>query len=170
MRGFVAAVVAAFAFSASALPSWPSWGFHPDHGCLTKESAHQLVHDFIELSNGDAFNVTLAKELLAKDVVDTSGSVASIINAGTLGPVPLLGPTLANRSDFIAANSAQASTPYQPLNIYWTCDVVVFRFVIDFKPQPVLGISILETVPAPKERLSFKIKQVRVTHPRGFFH
>jgi hypothetical protein len=75
--------------------------------------------------------------------------------------VPLLGPTLSNRSDFIAANSAQASTPYEPLNIYWTCDVVTFRFVIDFKPQPVLGITILETVRAPRDcQFPFKIKQV----------
>lgn len=73
----------------------------------------------------------------------------------------MLGPTLANRTDFIASNSAQNATPYEPLNIYWNCDVVTFRFEITFKPQPVLGITILETVPAPKDsRLPFKIKQV----------
>lgn len=69
---------------------------------------------------------------------------------GGVGPVPLLGPTLANRTQFISSNAAQARTPYKPLNIYWTCDVVTFRFEITFEPQPVLGITILETTPAPE--------------------
>ena len=73
------AVVAAFVTYASALPSF---GFGAGNGCLTKNSAYQLVKDFIQLSNGDEFNTTLARELLTVDVVDTSGSVASIINAG----------------------------------------------------------------------------------------
>ena len=180
MRPFeVFALIAAFVTYVSALPPF---GFGSERRCLTKSDAYDLVNNFIQLSNGNEFNVTLAKDLLTKDVVDTSGSVASIINGGMspfslrlttpeanfwlywtgeAGPVPLLGPTLGNRSDFIAANSAQASTPYQPLNIYWTCDVVTFRFVIDFKPQPVLGITILETVPAPRDcQFPFKIKQV----------
>lgn len=80
---------------------------------------------------------------------------------GNIGPLPLLGPTLVNRTSFINANAAQASTPYKPLNIYWTCDVVTFRFEIPFEPQPVLGITILETQPAPKgSKYPFQIKQV----------
>lgn len=62
----------------------PSFGFGAGNGCLTKYTAYELVQNFIELSNGDEFNVTLAKELLTEDVVDTSGSVASVINAGAL--------------------------------------------------------------------------------------
>ncbi|KAK5163001.1 uncharacterized protein LTR77_011056 [Saxophila tyrrhenica] len=161
MRSFNAiAVVSVLATYVSALPTL-SFGFGAGNGCLTKHTAHELVNNFIKLTNGDAFNEDLARALITEDVVDTSGSVASIINSGNTGPVPLLGPTLANRTEFIAANSAQATTPYQPLNIYWTCDVVTFRFVIPFEPQPVLGITILETVPAPKGcRFPFQIKQV----------
>ncbi len=85
--------------------------------------------------------------------------------------MPLLGPTLTNLSDFIAANSAQAPTPYEPLNIYWTCNVVTFRFVINFTPQPVLGITILETVPAPtSSRFPFQIDQVRCAIPGELPH
>lgn len=78
--------------------------------------------------------------------------------------MPLLGPTIVGRKDFITENSAQSVTPYQPLNIYYTCDTVIFRFEIPFKPQPVLGISILETEPAPAgSAYPFLIKQVRVS-------
>lgn len=84
-----------------------------------------------------------------------------VIYAGQTGPVPLLGPTIVGRPDFIKENSAQSTTPYQPLNIYYTCDTVIFRFEIPFKPQPVLGISILETEPAPAgSAYPFLIKQV----------
>ena len=80
MRAFeVVAVVTTFVAYASALPSF---GFGAGNGCLTKNNAYELVKNFIELSNGDEFNVALARELLTEDVVDTSGSVASIINGG----------------------------------------------------------------------------------------
>jgi hypothetical protein len=81
MRPFqIFAVVAASVTYASALPSF---GFGRGSGCLTKTDAYDLVQNFIQLSNGNEFNVTLARDLLTKDVVDTSGSVASIINGGT---------------------------------------------------------------------------------------
>ncbi len=81
MRAFGAgAVVAAFVAGASALPTF---GFGAGNGCLTKHSAYDLVKSFISLSNGGDFNTTLATELLTANVVDTSGSVASIINGGT---------------------------------------------------------------------------------------
>lgn len=66
---------------------------------------------------------------------------------GGVAPVPLLGPTLQGQTAWIAANAAQHGTPYKPLNIYHTCNVVIFRFEIPFTPQPILGISILETSP-----------------------
>ena len=82
MRTFGAlAAAAVFAVHASALPSF---GFGAGNGCLTKHSAYQLVKDFISLSNGNEFNVTLATNLLTEDVVDTSGSVNSIIDGGML--------------------------------------------------------------------------------------
>lgn len=81
MRAFNAIVaLASFIACASALPSF---GLSPRRECLTKQSAHQLVKEFISLSNGGSFNTSLARELLTEDVVDTSGSVASIINGGT---------------------------------------------------------------------------------------
>lgn len=52
--------------------------------CLTKADADELVTNFISLTNGNAFDVALARALIAPDVVDTSGSVASIINSGKL--------------------------------------------------------------------------------------
>ena len=172
----------ALAFTSSALAT-PLFGFGAGNGCLTKHSAYQLVKNFIKLTNGDGFNEGLAEHLLIENIVDTSGSVNSIINAGTFkrciefthclsntlltrspggtGPLPLTGPTLTNRTEFIAANTAQASTPYEPLQVYWTCDVVTFRFVIPFDPQPVLGITILETIPSPPgSKFPFQIKQV----------
>lgn len=79
MRFFGA--VAALIACTSALPN-PKSGPSEDCTCLTKQDAHELVNNFIQLSNGDAFNVTLARDILTRDVVDTSGSVASIINAG----------------------------------------------------------------------------------------
>lgn len=80
MRAFGAvAVVAAVVAYASALPFF---GFGAGNGCLTKDSAYELVQNFIQLTNGNEFNVALARELLSEDVVDTSGSVASIINGG----------------------------------------------------------------------------------------
>ena len=104
-------------------------------------------------------NATLTLTHL-QNVLDTSNSVASIINAGGPAPAPLGDiPLITNRTGFIAANSAQASTPYNVLNVYWTCDVITFRFLIDWQPQPVVGISILELVPA-KNSFGYKIKQV----------
>ena len=80
MRAYeIVAVAAAWVAYASALP-W--FGFGAGHGCLTKDEAHELVQNFIQLSNGDSFDVALARELLTEDVVDTSGSVASVINGG----------------------------------------------------------------------------------------
>ena len=82
------AAVAAFVAHTSALPSF---GFGAGNGCLTKNTAYKLVKNFIQLSNGDEFNVALARELLTEDVVDTSGSVASVINGGmyrTILPKP----------------------------------------------------------------------------------
>lgn len=62
----------------------PVFGFGAGNGCLTKHSAYELVKNFIKLTNGDAFNENLANALIAENVVDTSGSVASIINGGML--------------------------------------------------------------------------------------
>lgn len=73
------AVVSAFQSYVSALPIF---GFGAGNGCLTKHTAYELVKNFIQLTNGDGFNETLANALVAEDVVDTSGSVASIINGG----------------------------------------------------------------------------------------
>lgn len=53
-------------------------------GCLTQATTDELVTNFIALTNGGAFNRTLARALIAPDVVDTSGSVASVINGGEL--------------------------------------------------------------------------------------
>lgn len=50
--------------------------------CLTKADADQLVTDFISLTNGGTFSDKLAREIIAPNVVDTSGSVASVINGG----------------------------------------------------------------------------------------
>ena len=52
--------------------------------CLTKSDADELVTNFISLTNGASFNVALARALIAPDIVDTSGSVASVINSGKL--------------------------------------------------------------------------------------
>lgn len=80
MRFFCAiAVVSAFQSYVSALPIF---GLGAGNGCLTKHSAYELVKNFIKLTNGDGFNETLANALIAEDVVDTSGSVASVINGG----------------------------------------------------------------------------------------
>jgi hypothetical protein len=78
------AVFAALAANVAAAPKeWfpgKPWG---GSQCLTKKTANQLVTDFISLTDGPAtYNVALAKELIAIDVEDTSGSVASVINAG----------------------------------------------------------------------------------------
>ncbi|KAK3706613.1 hypothetical protein LTR37_012622 [Vermiconidia calcicola] len=157
------AAVALLACASSAM-AMPKFGFGAGNGCLTKDTAEELVNNFIKLTNGDGFNENLARSIIRKDLVDTSGSVGSVINSGGVAPVPLLGPTLVGRADFIEANAAQASTPYEALNIYWTCDVITFRFKIaegPFAVQPVLGISILETVPAPKgNKHPFQIKTV----------
>lgn len=182
MRAF--SVVATIFLLTGWVSALPVFGFGAGNGCLTKNTAYDLVKNFIKLTNGDGFNETLADALIVDNVIDTSGSVASVINMGNstaahswnvadliancdvpepggTGPVPLLGPTIANKTQFIESNSAQAPTPYKPLNIYWTCDVVTFRFEIPFKPQPILGITILETIPAPKgSEFPFQIKQV----------
>jgi hypothetical protein len=78
------AVFAALAANVAAAPKeWfpgKPWG---GNKCLTKKYANQLVTDFISLTNGpETYNTALAKELIAVDVEDTSGSVASVINAG----------------------------------------------------------------------------------------
>jgi len=162
MRAFNA--LSAIAILVAYTSAEPAFGFGAGNGCLTKHSAYQLVKNFIQLTNGDAFNETLAILLIAEDVVDTSGSVSSIINGGNTAPAPLTGPLITNRTEFIASNSAQGTTPYKPLNIYWTCDVITFRFEIakgPFATQPVLGITILETIQSPQgSEFPFMIKQV----------
>ena len=50
--------------------------------CVDNATATEIVANFIELTNGNAFNRTLAQALIAPSVVDTSGSVASVINSG----------------------------------------------------------------------------------------
>lgn len=75
-------LVAAIAVITSNAFALPTFGFGAGNGCLTKHSAYELVKNFIKLTNGDAFNENLANALIAEDVVDTSGSVASIINGG----------------------------------------------------------------------------------------
>lgn len=83
MRSFgVITAIAVYASYVTALPSLPSFGFGAGNGCLTEHSAYELVKSFIQLTNGDAFNAKLAKQLIIEDIVDTSGSVASVINSG----------------------------------------------------------------------------------------
>lgn len=86
----VLAGLAAFTSWAAALPStgWEhGWGHDgPWDGkqCLTSQTAHDLVNEFIQLTNGASFNKTLANDIIADDIVDTSGSVASVINGGNI--------------------------------------------------------------------------------------
>ena len=78
---FALKVSAVLALASSALAG-PISGYGPGHGCLTNASATRLVNNFIQLTNGDDFDEDLARALIVPDVVDTSGSVASIINGG----------------------------------------------------------------------------------------
>ena len=84
-----------------------------------------------------------------------------LCRSGQTAPVPLLGPTLVGKEAWIKSNAGQHKTPYKPLNVFWNCDVITFRFEITFKPQPVLGITILETERASNS-IGYKIKTVCV--------
>ena len=82
----VVAGLTAFASCVTAVPSsgWGHDGWAPGkwENCLTSSKAHELVNDFIQLTNGASFNKSLANEIIADNIVDTSGSVASVINGG----------------------------------------------------------------------------------------
>ncbi|KAF2720682.1 hypothetical protein K431DRAFT_285592 [Polychaeton citri CBS 116435] len=130
--------------------------------CLSESTAQQVASNFFTITGGQGiFNRTVAEAALANDFSDTSGSVSSIVNGGNTGPLPLLGPTFANKEDFINANAQQPQTQFKQLNLYFTCNTVIQRFVASPGSQPALGISIFEVIPAPKGNLyPFQIKQV----------
>ncbi len=78
----ILATVPIIATLVSAAQCEPMFGFGAGNGCLCKDTAHELVKNFISLTNGNGFNTTLANALLTENIVDTSGSVASIIDMG----------------------------------------------------------------------------------------
>ena len=48
------------------------------------------------------------------------------------------------------------------LQVYHSCDVITFRFRINLQPVPIIGITILETVKAPKGNMyAHQVSQVR---------
>ena len=74
------------------------------------------------------------------------------------GPQTLGDPTFASRAAYFAAARNQAPTPFEILNIWFTCDTVIVRWraiapyagVTGVTPQEdVTGIVVIETTPNP---------------------
>ena len=58
--------------------------------CLTDARASELVQEYLSLTSGEsAFDPAVARALLTSDFTDLSGSIASLINGGAAGPLPL---------------------------------------------------------------------------------
>ena len=95
--------------------------------CLTLADAQQVAQNFEDLQD-EAFNVALAREAAAPDLVINNDSINVLINQGCPnGPQELGEPTFPSRAAYIAAGRNQAPTPYEQLNLWYTCDTVISR-------------------------------------------
>lgn len=115
--------------------------------CLTNHDANTLATNFGKLIS--AYSEKLANQTLTCDFLDYSESVNSIIDGGGNSPVALLGPTFASRADYEALSSQQPSVPFQVKNVWFNCNSITVRWLSAQSPNPVVGITVFETVLGP---------------------
>lgn len=68
------------------------------------------------------------------------------MDAGGSAPVALLGPTFSSRAKFESASAAQPAVPFAVQNIWYNCDTITVRWESAQSPEPVIGISVFQTV------------------------
>ncbi|KAK5132198.1 hypothetical protein LTR08_009322 [Meristemomyces frigidus] len=115
--------------------------------CLTYNDANTLATNFGKLIS--AYSNKLANQTLTPGFVDYSESVNSLIDNGGTGPTPLLGATFTSRAKFEAGSAPQPAVPFTVKNLWYNCNTITIRWESDQKPQPVVGISVAQTVYAP---------------------
>ena len=95
----------------------------------------------------------LANQILSPNLTDYSNSVNTIVNTGSVAPIPLLAPTFTSRDAFKAGQGTQPTFPFQQLNLWFTCTAVIVRLMSNdpgrgvstkAASEPVVGISVLD--------------------------
>ncbi|KAK3112489.1 hypothetical protein LTR53_011205 [Teratosphaeriaceae sp. CCFEE 6253] len=119
------------------------------YNCLSSSDANTLATDFGKLVS--AYTKKLADQILTSDFIDYSESINTLKDNGGTSPFPLLGMAFTSRADFEAQSSKQPSVPFQVKNVWYNCNVITVRWLSAQSPQPVVGISVLQTVYSPKQ-------------------
>lgn len=114
--------------------------------CIQDQAASKLATAFGTLIS--AYNKTIADTIIAPNFIDYSESINSLKNGGCTGPTPLTGPTFTSRATFESESAAQPALPFKILNYWFNCNNVIVRWQSDQSPQPVIGISVLQVIPA----------------------
>ena len=114
--------------------------------CIDDQSASKLATAFGTLIS--AYNKTVADTIIASSFIDYSESINTLKNSGCTGPNALTGPTFTSRSGFETESAAQPAVPFKVLNYWFNCNNVIVRWQSAQSPQPVIGISVLQVIPA----------------------
>lgn len=119
--------------------------------CLNDATAQQVATNFANILAN--YTNELADQVLAPNLVDNSSSVNTLIDAGTVSPLPLLSPLYTNRTAFEEGQSVQPTFPVEQLNLWYTCATVIVRWMSNNPAngvptkaanEPVVGNSVLE--------------------------
>ncbi|KAF2773067.1 hypothetical protein EJ03DRAFT_153050 [Teratosphaeria nubilosa] len=160
MTSFTSLLVAGL-FAAGSLAA-PSHNLAPrqSSSCISDTDAQQVATGYGNLIQLISGWEDIADSLLTTDFTDYSESVNTLIDSCPTGSdaesevVPLLGASFTSRAAFISGQGQQASINFNQLNIWHSCDTVVFRWestnTADIpNVRPVVGIISAEVTPAP---------------------
>ncbi|KAK0269899.1 hypothetical protein LTR35_014576 [Friedmanniomyces endolithicus] len=128
--------------------------------CLSQSDVNTLSTHFGDLVS--AYSQKLANQTLTVNFVDYSESIITLMDSAGTTPKALLGMAFTSRANFEAESSAQPSVPFQVQNTWHNCDTITIRWLSAQSPQPVVGISVLQTVyrPGRGNATNFKINEV----------
>ena len=127
--------------------------WHNHGSCLTDAQAKHVADQYGELIR--AYSDELANEVLAKDFIDYSESVNTLINTCPQGsaakPLPLLTPTFSNRAQFKKGQGQQPAINFNILNLEHNCQTITIRWETTNtapipSPRPVVGLILIEVV------------------------
>jgi len=149
------------AFTKSALFTLAATGAlaAPGRQCLSQADAQQVADNYAELIRD--YSDELADKSLAKDFIDYSESVNSLINTCPQGAaavtLPLLSPTFSTRKQFKTGQGQQPKINFEQLNMEYSCTSVTIRWKTTNtapipSPRPVVGLILLDAEPSTSER------------------
>jgi hypothetical protein len=126
--------------------------------CLLDSQANNIANAFGSLVSN--YNNDTANALFIQAFIDYSESINSVKNGACSGPIDLTGLSFSSRLDFETQSAAQPQVPFAVQQVWHTCDVITVRWKSAQSPQPVVGISVFETVWAPTKKYGFQIKEI----------